>query len=415
MSIYRYALWAKGPDPEMCKCGEFVIEEADNLQIRRVAFRYTENYLNQSWAYPLDPGQLPLSPGTFNFDTTGKNLPGFIDDLMPDQWGTDLLTRYLRSVAAIEFNPHSRCQILNHLPDAFVGALKATPITEAGEHPPNAPSSGLPVERLQELGDPDQLLKGATGGDLQRYGIARLAQGSSVGGARPKVLCFDTANAYITKFRRSDDAFDMVRVEAACLEMIRQAGFSATEAHVQDTGGGHEALMAHRFDVAPNGQRYHMMTANTLLKQPYGCEDAVFPDYTDIVDLVCRYSVDPAADLKQLFAQMLFNEHLNNRDDHLRNFSFLNGPSGFRLAPAYDVVPSPIAGAYPALGYKHGTHLPNCDTAADAAKTFHLTRSEATRIARAVKNTVNQWRDAMQAHRVEEPDLKTLSHALRPQ
>ena len=196
MSIHSYALWAKGPDPELTQCGEFVIEEAENLQIRRVAFRYTDNYLAEPWAYPLDPGKLPLSVGTFNFDATGKNLPGFIDDL------------------------------------------------------------------------------------------------------------------------------------------------------------------------------------------------------------------------KQLFAQMLFNEHLNNRDDHLRNFSFLNGPQGFRLAPAYDVVPSHVAGAYSALGYKGGSRLPDCDRAADAARAFHLTRNEAIRIAQAVREVVSHWCDAMRAFGIEERDLRTLAHAL---
>lgn len=412
MSIYRYALWVKGPDPELTQCGEFVIEEAENLQIRKVAFRYTPNYLAETWAYPLDPGRLPLAGGTFTFEPTGKNLPGFLDDLMPDQWGTNLLTRYLRSVQGIDFNPHSRCQILNNLPDAFVGALKATAIGEDRDQPPVAPGLGLAIEQLVELGDPDQVLRQPSDSELQRYGIARLAQGSSVGGARPKVLCFDTDNAYIAKFRREGDVFNMVRVEAACLEMIRKAGFSAAEASVEAAGDGREALMVRRFDLGDGGQRHHLMTANALLKQKSGCEDAVFPDYTDLVDLIRRYSADPGDDLKQLFAQMLFNEHLNNRDDHLRNFSFVHGPQGLRLAPAYDVVPSHVAGAYPALGYKGGSRLPDCDRAADAARAFHLTRNEATCIAQAVRGVLNHWRDTMRAFGVEERDLGTLAHAL---
>ena len=414
MSIHSYALWARGPEPEMTRCGEFVIDEAENLQIRRVAFRYSDNYLSASWAYPLDPGQLPLATGTFNFEASGKNLPGFIDDLMPDQWGTNLLTRYLRSLQGIEFNPHSRCEVLNHLPNDFVGALKATPISEDGDHTPPPPGLGVPTDRLEELGDPDRILQASASSDLQRYGIARLAQGSSVGGARPKVLCFDDAHAYLAKFRRDDDVFNMVRVEAACLEMIRQAGFRTARACVEDAGGGRDALMVQRFDTTANGQRHHMMTANALLKQESGCEDPIFPDYTDIVAIICRYSVDPEVDLKQLFAQMLFNEHLNNRDDHLRNFSFLNGPGGFRLAPAYDVVPSPTAGAYAALGFRGGALLPDCNNAADAAKAFHLTRNESIRIARAVREVVSDWRDTMSAQDVEKRDLKTLSHALGP-
>lgn len=413
MTIYSYALWTKGPEPEMTRCGEFVIDEADNLQIRRVAFRYTDVYLNKPWAYPLDPGKLPLVHADFEFDADGKNLPGFIDDLMPDQWGRNLLARYLHSVAELDFDPHSQCQVLNHLPQAFVGALKATPLTKDTAAVPSPSSLGVPVDALEELGDPDEALRVEPDSDLQRYGVARLAQGSSVGGARPKVLCFDDTSAYIAKFRRDNDPFDMVGAEAACLEMLRQAGFNAPKASISDVGGGRHALMVERFDLGDGQARHHMMTANALLKRQSGCEDPAFGDYTDLVDLIRRYSVAPASDFRQLFAQLLFNQHLNNRDDHLRNFSFLNGPDGFRLSPAYDIVPTPIAGTYAALAYRGSTVLPDCDCAADAARVFHLTRNEALMISRRVKDVMSEWRSFFRSQAVTDQDLEKLRHALR--
>ena len=36
---------------------------------------------------------------------------------------------------------------------------------------------------------------------------------------------------------------------------------------------------------------------------------------------------------------MLFNIRIGNRDDHLRNHGFIRTPSGWRLAPAYDMLP----------------------------------------------------------------------------
>ena len=41
-----------------------------------------------------------------------------------------------------------------------------------------------------------------------------------------------------------------------------------------------------------------------------------------------------------LFRQMVFNVAINNRDDHAKNFSFLLINEEWRLAPAYDLLPS---------------------------------------------------------------------------
>ena len=56
-------------------------------------------------------------------------------------------------------------------------------------------------------------------------------------------------------------------------------------------------------------------------------------------------------DLKQLLRLMLFNRAINNTDDHERNFSFMRHQNGYRLAPAYDLVPSLGLGEYHAAGF----------------------------------------------------------------
>lgn len=79
---------------------------------------------------------------------------------------------------------------------------------------------------------------------------------------------------------------------------------------------------------------------------------------------------------------MLINEAINNRDDHLRNFSFLQSVDGLELAPAYDLVPSDTRGAYPQLTFADTTRLPRpgSDEAMKAAKAFQLTAAEAREI-----------------------------------
>ena len=40
-----------------------------------------------------------------------------------------------------------------------------------------------------------------------------------------------------------------------------------------------------------------------------------------------------------LYRHMIFNAAIGNVDDHLKNFWMLARPGGFRLAPAFDLVP----------------------------------------------------------------------------
>ena len=47
-----------------------------------------------------------------------------------------------------------------------------------------------------------------------------------------------------------------------------------------------------------------------------------------------------ACDLEQLLRRMVFNVEIGNRDDHLRNHGFLLTPTGWRLAPAFDLNPN---------------------------------------------------------------------------
>ena len=46
-----------------------------------------------------------------------------------------------------------------------------------------------------------------------------------------------------------------------------------------------------------------------------------------------------ARDREELFRRMLFNVLCGNRDDHLKNHALLHDERGWRLSPAFDVVP----------------------------------------------------------------------------
>ena len=80
-----------------------------------------------------------------------------------------------------------------------------------------------------------------------------------------------------------------------------------------------------------------------------GRYDFTTGSYLELADAMRKYCVASTLknDLKQLFKRMFFNMLCSNKDDHLRNHSFYYDTKerGWRLTPAYDIVPQPSMGA----------------------------------------------------------------------
>jgi serine/threonine-protein kinase HipA len=78
----------------------------------------------------------------------------------------------------------------------------------------------------------------------------------------------------------------------------------------------------------------------TLLSADDGQRDK---SYLDIAEFIADNGAAGwvATDLAQLFRRLVFNIFTSNRDDHLRNHGFIREGTGWRLAPAYDLNPSP--------------------------------------------------------------------------
>ena len=100
---------------------------------------------------------------------------------------------------------------------------------------------------------------------------------------------------------------------------------------------------------------------------------------------------------------MIFNALCNNSDDHLRNHGFLhmtdlNGRSGWRLSPAYDVVPQPVMDDAPrALHLSVGPdgRSSAMSNVLAAARHFGLAPDEAQIIADEIRGTIRQNWEAL--------------------
>jgi serine/threonine-protein kinase HipA len=71
-----------------------------------------------------------------------------------------------------------------------------------------------------------------------------------------------------------------------------------------------------------------------------------------------KHSASPAADLAALYRHMVFNAAIGNVDDHLKNFWMLALPAGFRLAPAFDLVPDISGRGEHTLSFRQGFACP---------------------------------------------------------
>jgi serine/threonine-protein kinase HipA len=81
-------------------------------------------------------------------------------------------------------------------------------------------------------------------------------------------------------------------------------------------------------------------------------------DYGTLAQVLRKHSTLPSADVAALFRYMVFNAAIGNVDDHLKNFWMLATSSGYRLAPAFDLVPDVTGRGEHTLSFQHGFACP---------------------------------------------------------
>lgn len=397
-----FYLWRRLPGAEVLKTGALAIEQQDNGRISRIQFRYSKDYLEHVAAIPLDPVHAPLQQGLLTYETAGRHLPGFLDDCLPDEWG--------RRVVALRLNRRhvDTLTLMNHLQGAATGAVLIAP---ADQDRPAWPL-GEDFERAGSVaqavwdGDLEALRKADS--DLALL----MSGGSRTGGARPKMLVSRNGAPWLLKFNRSSDSFDMAAAEWSCLELVRRAGLKAPRSRITQLGP-RRCLLVERFDVTPVNGRLHILTCNALLKDPHTQDDAHQGRYEDIALLIRKFSEQPAEDLEQLLGQLLINSVIGNTDDHLRNFSLVHDGTGWRLSPAYDIVPGEANEVFHQLTLEGKPYLPGVDNAARAGKALGLGKTASLRVGEAVENALRSWPDLLSEAGVATEGSNTLSRLIK--
>src|ERR1035437_381282 len=354
-------------------------------------FEYERPWLVYPARFSLEPA-LQLGPGPFHA-SSDKPLFGAMGDSAPDRWGRVLMRRAERRRAGKEGRPPRTLREIEYLllvsDEARQGALRFAEkeggpyLAEQrgpGQIPPliALPDLLAATERVLDENDTEE--------DLRLL----LAPGSSLGGARPKASVRDRdGHLSIAKFPNKGDEFNTVLWEALALTLAGKAGIS-TPLWRLETANARAVLLLRRFDRA-EGARLPFLSAMSML----GARDNEPRSYLEFVDALRRYGAAPKEDMRALWRRIVFSILISNTDDHLRNHSFLwEGPSGWRLSPAYDLnpVPTDIKPRVLSTTIDLDTGTASLKLALQVASYFELGDGEAHKIAGQVGQAVATWR-----------------------
>lgn len=305
------------------------------------SFQYSRAYLESARAYAVSP-DLPLAPGrTFTQENT--TIFGAFADASPDEWGQKI----------IEANHAVRLKSDPSLPrriGAFDYLLGVSDFARMGALRMRAPdgewlTSDTAVAGLHDL---DEVLAVTSRYEEHRATDEDVAYLSGIatspGGARPKVNVMTASGRLaIAKLPHSKDGnLDTEGWEAVALTLAQRAGIRTAHFAARRVSSDRSILISERFDRDENGARRGYISAATALG--IGAHDDRRVTYEEFADTIAELSADPVHDLHEMFRRIALTVLINNVDDHWRNHGFLRSDRGWRLAPAFDVNPSPRRG-----------------------------------------------------------------------
>ena len=375
--------------------GELVVGDPDVQGRLQGQFRYSTDYLNHPEAFALDPIHLPLTPENFNAERPHSGVHGVFEDSLPDDWGRRILARRYQ----LERKEQRVPQLLTVLGGQGMGALSYSLDDVAPEKDKDVDGQYL-SELLRLAG---KFEEDATSIDED---LALLFQaGSSPGGARPKALIKESNRFFLAKFSSIRDQFDVVALEAATMELARRAGVSAAPTKLVSCGTG-KVLLVERFDIENTTMgRYHLISMQTLLK----AEGYYNAGYRDIADIIRLVSTNPGDDLLKLFKQLLFNVMIGNTDDHLKNFCMIFDGDGWKLSPAFDLVPNIGLNREHVLRIGYHNVVANKEVLIQEAKNFGIKQQvKADEIIMAVFTEVSRWEKVFREFDVPNRDVQIL-------
>jgi serine/threonine-protein kinase HipA len=304
---------------------------------RQVLFDYDAAFVASG--IEISPIKLPLRSGVSVADTPiFDGLFGVFNDSLPDGWGRLLLDRTVEKygVHRRQLNPLDR---LAYVGRHGMGALSYEP--ELGQQ--NTDDAPLALDKLAE--ESAVVLAGENEEVFEE--LLRLNGSSS--GARPKIVAQVSRDKkriihgqqelqpgfahWMIKFPSSQDVREIGAIEYAYSLMAKDAGVEMPETHLFRTKRN-RYFGTKRFD-RDGEARIHMHSLGSLIHADHRSPSL---DYDTVLRVTLALTRN-IQDAEKVYALACFNVLAHNRDDHVKNFSFLLSASNeWIFSPAYDLV-----------------------------------------------------------------------------
>jgi serine/threonine-protein kinase HipA len=358
-----------------------------------LSFAYSKEWLNSKHSFAVDP-RLDLYAGE-QFASGESNTFGIFLDSAPDRWGRVLLDRREALLARTEGRINRTLGEWDYLlgvqDECRTGALRFR-ASDAAPFLDNQPLPIPPVALLAELEAISLALEENDAEEMPAYRqwlSMLVAPGTSLGGSRPKANFLENdGSLWIVKFPSREDRRDIGAWEKLVHDLAVESGITTAPHSIKHFGSRYHSFCAKRFDRTTSGRRL-FVSSMTLLDR----RDGEGGSYLDLAEFIQTQGARGAieADLEQLFRRVLFNVLVGNTDDHLRNHGFIREPTGWRLAPAYDLNPNP-ARRFHAIALNESSTVPDPDAVLETAELYRLTQKRAGHLLDEIRQQVSTWK-----------------------
>jgi serine/threonine-protein kinase HipA len=340
--------------------GETVGAVAWNTETGFASFEYDSKFINTK--SDLAPLKMPIANSNkriFSFPEirdvkTFKGLPGLLADVLPDDYGNQLINSWLAQNGRPE-NSMNPVEMLCFIGTRGMGALEFEP----SQFNVNKRAFDIEVDSLVAISQKMLYKREGFSANLnqneQEAMMDILKIGTSAGGARPKaIIAYNEKTGQVKSGQTNapkgfehwliklDTVSDVQfgtstgygRIEMAYYLMAKAAGIEMMECRLyEENGRAH--FMTKRFDREDGDQKHHIQTLCAM--QHFDFNQITSFSYEQLFQTM-RLLKLPYPQAEQLYRRMVFNVIARNCDDHTKNFAFrLKKEGDWELSPAYDI------------------------------------------------------------------------------
>ncbi|MDG2431653.1 type II toxin-antitoxin system HipA family toxin [Flavobacterium sp.] len=340
--------------------GETIGAVAWNAQTAVASFEYDPKFIKST--VDLAPLKMPIRTSAnriFSFPElrdvkTFRGLPGLLADVLPDDYGNQLINSWLAQNSRPE-NSMNPVELLCFIGTRGMGALEFEP----SQLTVNKKAFDIEIDNLISLSQ--KMLSKREGFETnvsendQNAMLDILKIGTSAGGARPKaIIAYNEKTGQVKSGQtiapkgfehwliKLDTVSDVQfgestgygRIEMAYYLMATACGIEMMESRLMEENG-RAHFMTKRFDREGGAEKHHVQTLCAM--QHYDFSQITSFSYEQLFQTMRMLRL-PYPQAEQLFRRMAFNVIARNCDDHTKNFAFrLKKEGNWELAPAYDI------------------------------------------------------------------------------